>query len=199
MIITIEGADRSGKSTQAGMLLEWLEGNGYKSKLFKFPDYSTACGANIAERLRSGSTNPKKLHTLMAENRHERRAEILQAIYETHVIVMDRYCESNIVYGMANGLDRKWLESLDQQMPKSDAVILLDTDAARSQSRRMHGDTFESDTALMRRVTDGYRREAMQNGWHIVPDGLDINLAHKAVVGCAKRVMSETEDASGGP
>ena len=172
------------------MLLEWLEGNGYKSRLFKFPDYSTACGADIAERLRSGNASPKKLHTLMAENRRERRAEILQAVSETDVIVMDRYCESNIVYGTANGLDREWLERLDRQMPTSDAVILLDADAARSQSRRTSGDAFESDAALMRRVTDGYRREAVQNGWYVVPDGLDINLAHKAVVGCAAMAMS---------
>lgn len=191
MIVTVEGADRSGKSTQAEMLLKWLEDGGYKARLFKFPDYTTACGASIAERLMSGSTKPKKLHKLMAKNRRERRADILQAMSETDIVVMDRYCESNIVYGMANGLDRKWLEALDRHMPKSDAVILLDTDAARTQGRRVHGDAFESDTALMRRVADGYRREAMQNGWYIVPDGLDVNLAHEAVVGCAKMVMSE--------
>ena len=199
MIVTIEGADSSGKSTQAKMLVEWLGDNGHKARLFKFPDYSTACGADIAERLRSGSTSPEMLHTLMAENRRERRTEILQAVSEAHIVVMDRYCESNIVYGMANGLDRKRLEEMDRQMPKSDAVILLDIDADRSQSRRTDGDAFESDTALMRRVADGYRREAAQNGWYVVPDGLGINLAHKAVVDCAKRVMSETEDASGGP
>lgn len=198
MIVTIEGADRSGKSTQAKMLLEWLEGNGYKARLFKFPHYSTASGANIAEHLRSGSTSPEKLHTLMAENRRERRAEILQAMSETHVVVMDRYCESNIVYGMANGLDRKWLERLDRQMPKSDAVILLDTDAVRVQSRRMSGDTFESDTALMRRVADGYRREAKQNGWYVVPDGLDINQVHKAVADCAAMAIAKLRDKSDG-
>ena len=196
MIVTIEGADRSGKSTQAKMLMEWLECNGYKARLFKFPDYSTACGADIAERLRSGDTSPEMLHTLMAENRRERRAEILQAASEAHIVVMDRYCESNIVYGMANGLNRKRLEEMDSRMPKSDAVILLDTDADRVQSRRMHRDAFESDTALMRRVADGYRREATQNGWYVVPDGPDVNQVHKAVVDCAVRVMAKAGDKS---
>ena len=190
MIVTIEGADRSGKSTQAKMLVDWLEGSGYKARFFKFPDYSTECGAKIAEYLRSKSTSPEMLHTLMAENRRERRADILQAASEAHVVIMDRYCESNIVYGMANGLDRKRLEEMDRQMPKSDAVILLDIDAARAHGRRTDGDAFESDTTLMRRVADGYRREAAQNGWYVVPDGLDINQTHKAVVDCAARAMA---------
>ncbi|MCE2509342.1 MAG: hypothetical protein J4G04_08685, partial [Nitrosopumilaceae archaeon] len=31
MIITIEGVDRSGKSTQAAMLTEWMRSRGYET------------------------------------------------------------------------------------------------------------------------------------------------------------------------
>lgn len=205
MIITIEGADRSGKSTQAAKLVRWLGEQGYKARLFVFPDYSTPTGGRIQEYLESGEADPETIHSLMAENRRERLTDILHAKAQTHVIVMDRYCESNIIYGTANGLDRDWLEGLDRQMPKSDAVILLDVDVGESQNRRNGGDVFESDLALMRRVAEGYRREAARNGWYVVLGGLDIPLVHTAVVGCATMAISERrrqgrwEDAAGDP
>ena len=197
MIITIEGVDRSGKSTQAAMLMRWMDKTGYKARLFEFPDYTTPVGRRILYHLRSGEDDPKTIHTLMAENRLERRDAILQAMSQTHVIVMNRYCESNIIYGMANGLDRKWLERLDYQMPKSDAVILVDVDAAEARSRRRDGDVFESDHAFMQQVVDGYRREAkMQRGWYVVPGGMDPAAVHNEVAYCATKAISVYENVS---
>ena len=48
---------------------------------------------------------------------------------------MNRYYHSNLVYGLANGLNQKWLESLDDGLPKADLVILLDVTQKESFSR----------------------------------------------------------------
>lgn len=191
MIITLEGVDRSGKSTQAAMLVEWMHGMGYKARLFKFPDYSTPTGRLISGHLKSGQGDPKTLHALMAENRRERRRDIRRAMTEAHVLVMDRYVESNMAYGLANGLDRRWLAKLDKGMPKSDAVILLEMDTAKALGRRVDGDSFESDRPFMERVAEAYRREAHAKQWYVVLGGFDPPAVHNAVVACAVQAISE--------
>ena len=191
MIITIEGVDRSGKSTQAAMLTEWMRGRGYETQFFKFPDYSTPAGRLISGHLKSGRVEPKTLHALMAENRRERLGDIRRAMSEAHVLVMDRYVESNMAYGLANGLSRKWLAGLDKDMPKSDAVILLDIDAAKSFGRRGDGDSFESDHSFIKRVAEVYRREAQKSGWCVVLGGFDPPVVHNAVVGCVVQAISK--------
>lgn len=181
MIITLEGVDRSGKSTQAAMLAEWA-GRLYETRFFKFPDYSTPVDRLIHEYLTSGNADPVTLHTLMAENRRERLADIRRSMSDARVIIMDRYAESNIAYGLANGLDREWLAGLDRGMPESDAVILLDVDVSESIGRRSDADAFESDHALIARAAESYRQEARSNGWFVVPAGLSVHDARHAVL-----------------
>ena len=193
MIITLEGVDRSGKSTQADMLVERMRGRGYETRLFKFPDYSTPAGRLISGHLKSGRADPKTLHALMAENRRERLGDIRRAMTEAHILVMDRYVESNMAYGLANGLDRKWLARLDKDMPKSDAVILLDMDAAESFGRRGDGDSFESDHSFMERVAEAYRLEAQTRQWCVVLGGFDPSVVHNAVMGCAVQAISKAQ------
>lgn len=36
-LIVLEGLDRSGKTTQSAKLLKYLEGNGYKARIQRFP------------------------------------------------------------------------------------------------------------------------------------------------------------------
>ena len=188
MIITIEGVDRSGKSTQAAMLLKWMHIRGYTARLFEFPDYTTDVGREILYHLRSDSTDHTALHTLMARNRLERLQDIQEAVPASH-IVMDRYCESNLVYGIANGLDRRWLASLDSMMPGSDMVILLDVDPARSFRRREDDDAFESDHNFIRRVAQIYRTEAEQNGWLVVDGDAEPGIIHDTVAGYVADAM----------
>ena len=191
MIITLEGVDRTGKSTQAGMLVKWMCSQGYKTRLFKFPDYSTQTGRLISGHLKSGRVDPETLHGLMAENRRERLEDIRQAMSEEHILVMDRYVESNMAYGLANGLDREWLARLDKGMPKSDAVILLEMDAAESFGRRGDGDSFESDHSFLKRVAEAYRQEAQTKQWCVVPGGFDPPAVHSAVMSCAVQAISK--------
>jgi dTMP kinase len=191
MIITLEGVDRSGKSTQAEMLVGWMRSQGYKTRLFKFPDYSTQTGRLISGHLKSGLVDPETLHGLMAENRRERLKDIRQAMSEEQILVMDRYVESNMAYGLANGLDRKWLARLDKGMPKSDAVILLEMDTAKSFGRRGDGDSFESDHSFLERVAEAYRREAQTKQWCVVLGGFDLPVVHNAVMSCAVQAISK--------
>lgn len=172
MIIAVEGVDQAGKGTQSRMLADELQRDGIETTLFSFPDYETPAGSRIRECLsRSGIMDFELVHTLLAENRREKLPRIKEALREGRVLIMDRYCESNLVYGSTNGLDREWLASLDSEMPESDMVILLDISAKESFRRKKERDAFESDRERIERVVRAYKNEEENNSKWVVVDG----------------------------
>ena len=132
MIIVIEGGDQAGKLTQSVLLQKFLRKQKIKTKLFHFPDYETPIGKEIRKYL-DGKRKfpPQVIHCLLAANRWEKFDEIIKSKEKNSVLIMNRYYQSNLVYGLANGLKQKWLESLDDGLPKADLVILLDVTQKR--------------------------------------------------------------------
>ena len=127
MIIVFEGGDQAGKKTQSILLEKKLKSAKIKTKLFSFPDYSTPIGKEIDQYLHGKRKfSPQVIHCLLAANRWEKVDEIKKAQQRNSVIIMNRYRESNLVYGLVNGLKLDWLENLDLGLPKSDLVIVLD-------------------------------------------------------------------------
>ena len=127
MIIVFEGGDQAGKKTQSILLEKKLKSAKIKTKLFSFPDYSTPIGKEIDQYLHGKRKfSPQVIHCLLAANRWEKADEIKKAQQKNSVIIMNRYRESNLVYGLVNGLKLNWLENLDTGLPKSDLVIVLD-------------------------------------------------------------------------
>lgn len=191
MIITIEGVDQSGKTVQSKMLTDRLLEIGVEAALFSFPDYATVLGRKIKESLAAESVDIQRIHTLLAENRKERLPDIQQALYQNRMIVMNRYYESNMIYGMANGLDVQWLKDLDSEMPKSDMVILLDISASESFKRKHTRDIFETDVQFMENVVDAYRIYAEREGWRIVDGTQTPKLVHDDIWSTLEPVISK--------
>ena len=191
MIITIEGVDQSGKTVQSKMLTDKLLEIGVEATLFSFPDYTTVLGRKIKESLAAESVDIQQIHTLLAENRRERLSDIQQALYQNKIIVMNRYYESNMIYGMANGLDVQWLKDLDSEMPKSDMVILLDISASESFRRKHTRDIFETDVQFMENVVRRYKIYAEQEGWRIIDGTQTPKLVHDSIWNTLKPTISK--------
>lgn len=170
MIIVIEGFDQSGKKTQSKLLASFLKTRNIKSKIFNFPDYTTPIGKEIRRYLRGKRMFPPQvIHCLLAANRWERSKDINEALLENYVVIMNRYYQSNLVYGTVNGLDMKWLENLDKGLPKEDLVILLDVNTTDSFSRKKERrDKFEENQEFAQKITQEYRKLAKEYGWHTV-------------------------------
>ena len=82
---------------------------------------------------------------------------------------MNRYYHSNLVYGIANGLKEKWLQKLEDGLPKADLVIVLDTSQSDSFSRKKSKrDKFEKDKKFSKKISQIYRRLAKKHRWKIV-------------------------------
>ena len=178
MIIVIEGGDQAGKLTQSILLEKALKKRKIKTKLFHFPDYETPIGKEIRKYL-DGKRKfpPQVIHCLLAANRWEKFDTILASEEKNSVLIMNRYYHSNLVYGLANGLKQKWLEGLDEGLPKADLVILLDVTQKESFSRtprnkiggkKMKRDKFEKNKEFSTKISNFYRTVAKKKHWKII-------------------------------
>ena len=191
MIITFEGGDQAGKKTQSAMLQKRLRSAKIKTKLFSFPDYSTPIGKEINRYLHGKRKYPAQvIHCLLAANRWEKAAEIKKAQEKYSVVIMNRYRESNLVYGLANGLKLDWLEKLDEGLPKSDLVIILDVQQKESFARKKQNRAkFEKDKQFYSKISQGYKRLAKKKRWRIVNASQSKTEVHDDVVRIVTKKM----------
>jgi dTMP kinase len=191
-IIGIEGMDAVGKHTQSLLLETWLRKNGLETVTLSFPDYETPIGREIRAFL-SGERAflPELRHMLFAANRWEKVPLINGYRKANKTIIVNRYSESNLVYGVANGLRLEWLMSLEEGVPKPDLVVVLDAPRAGLLSRRPGTkDTYENDSELQTRVQRLYRELATKFGWVVVDAGGEIESVHESLVEVVKERMN---------
>ena len=170
MIIVIEGGDQAGKLTQSALLEKALKKRKIRTKLFHFPDYKTPIGKEIRKYLNGKRKFPPQvIHCLLAANRWEKLNEILTAQEKNSVLIMNRYYHSNLVYGIVNGMNQKWLENLDAGLPKADLVILLDVSQKESFYRqKAHRDMYEKNKEFLRKISKIYLITAKKKHWKII-------------------------------
>ncbi len=172
------------KKTQTELLFKALKKRKIKTKTFSFPDYSTPVGKEIAKYL-SGKRKfpPQTIHCLLAANRWEKLNQILQAKSKNSVLIMNRYYQSNLVYGLANGIKQNWLENLDAGLPKADLVILLDVSQKESFHRKKtKRDKFEKNEEFLRKISKIYQDIGKKKKWKIIDATLSKEEVHQAVL-----------------
>ena len=184
MIVVIEGGDQAGKKTQTELLSKALKKRKIKTKIFSFPDYTTPVGKEIAKYL-SGKRKfpPQTIHCLLAANRWEKLDQILQAQSKNSVLIMNRYYQSNLVYGIANGMKLNWLENLDTGLPKADLVILLDVSQKESfQRKKIKRDKFEKNREFLKKISKIYRDTAKKKRWKIIDASQSKEKVHQEIL-----------------
>ena len=165
-LITFEGIEGVGKSTQINLILEWLTSKGYSTKLLREPG-STDFGEKIRELLLSKESNISA-HTellLMFAARSEMINKHL--IGSTNdFILCDRYYHASIAY---QGYGRKLpLDLIDQLIkgincPIPDLTIIYDLDVKTGFKRKSNDviDRIESSgTNFFENVRNGYKEIA---------------------------------------
>jgi dTMP kinase len=170
-IIVIEGSDKAGKGTQSRLLVDALKLSGKVCVIIDFPDYTTPIGAEIRAFLDGKRNYPNELkHILFSANRWEKKREIESMVDNGTIIIINRYYQSNLAYGISNGLNINWLLNLDKGLPKEDLVIVLEVSSKMSYQRTAaeYNDTFEKDQKLMADVHKNYRILARKFKWKII-------------------------------
>lgn len=187
-IIVFEGIDKAGKTTQAKLLEKKL---GSKCVRIDFPDYSTPVGKEIKQFLDGKRNYPDEVKMmLLSANRWEKKGEIEKIVSKGTTVIMNRYYQSNLVYGISKGLKLDWLLSLDKGMPKPDLVIVIDIRPKTLVSRSKNVvDTFEKDLELIRRVKKNYRILANKFNWRIVEGERSADEVHGQVLRIVRKFV----------
>ncbi len=142
MFIVLEGLDGAGKSTQAGLLRDYMAERGIKTQFLHFPRFDTPVfGELIAKFLRgdfgdAATVDPYLVGLLYAGDRHDAAAKIRAWQAEDYCVLLDRYVYSNIAYQCAKLADanaradlRKWILDMEYSyfgIPKPDLTVFLD-------------------------------------------------------------------------
>jgi dTMP kinase len=183
MLIVVEGCDKAGKSTQTQMLADRLKKEGLSIATMAFPQYSTKIGDEIRAFLHGEKDYPAEVrHMLLSANRWEKKSEIEEMLKQNDAVILNRYYQSNLVYGVASGLKLEWLQALDTGLPKEDIVIVLDVSPEVSVKRmQSKGDVFEMNDDMMSNVSKLYRELAGKYGWIIVNGDRNREDVHKEI------------------
>jgi dTMP kinase len=171
LFVTIEGIDRSGKSTQARRLAEAL---GDEALLVREPG-GTPAGERIRDLLKDPAVelDPHTEALLFAAARAELVAAVIApALQAGKVVVSDRYLDSSLAYqGHARGLGEAEVARINAWALQPDLTVLLRIDPEAAATRAGEADRFEDEgIELQKRVADAYERLAAANPerWKVI-------------------------------
>ena len=162
LFVTIEGIDRSGKSTQARRLADALG-----ALLVREPG-GTPAGERIRELLKDPgvSISPRTEALLFAAARAELVEQVIRpALEDGRTVVSDRFLDSSLAYqGHARELGEDEVRRINDWATAGttpDLTVLLEIDPAEAAQRAGATDRFEDEgLELQQRVAQAYDRMA---------------------------------------
>ncbi|MDA7566046.1 dTMP kinase [Pontimonas sp.] len=195
LFVTFEGGDASGKTTQIGLLADWLKAQGRTVLVTREPG-----GSDLGNELRDivlhrrGFIAPRAEALIYAADRAHHVHEVVRpALERGEVVLQDRYLDSSVAYqGAGRVLDPTEVKEVsvwatEGLMP--DVTVLLDVPAdiglKRQASEERAYDRLEAEALeFHERVRDSYLAIAQENPERVVViDGTAaIDEVHRAVL-----------------
>ena len=168
MFIVLEGVEGAGKSTQARLLSQWIEGFGFAVVMTREPG-GTPVGEAIRRIVldRGDLTMPAEteLFLILGARAAFTKEVVRPALQEGKVVLADRFDLSTFAYqGFGRGLDLARVREANAIATgglKPDLSLILDLPVEEGLARKgggQDGDRIEKEgAAFLSRVLDGYR------------------------------------------
>ena len=208
LLLTFEGIDGSGKSTQARLLNEYLRENGYETLLVREPG-----GTELSERIRSVLLEPDVNVHPMAELLLFSAARTQLVVERVHpaldngkIVICDRFYDSTTAYqgagrGVSRQLSGEWLQSFhrrvtDGLVPDRTYLVELapDTARVRRDEDAADGDRMEAeDQDFYHRVAAAYDALADEH-----PDRIQRLDGHRSIEALHATIRADVEALLGG-
>lgn len=203
-LISLEGADSSGKSTQIQIIEEYLKNNSLSFIHFHFPMYGHNLFSEIIAKFLRGEfgkideVDPYFIATAFAMDRFKFLPELKQSMEENDVIILDRYVFSNMAYqgcklkGNDSELIKNWIYKFEfsfLKLPYPDLNLFFDVPLfaleerlkARTQNETREYlknkiDIHENDLEFQNNVKNTYLNLIGFPNFKIVPCAIDKKL-----------------------
>jgi dTMP kinase len=162
VLITFEGVEGSGKTTQMLRLERWLKRREHRVERTAEPQ-GTALGAGIRRLLEMAPQPLTEVFLFMAARRQHVAEKIGPWLERGRIVLCDRYTDATVAYqGYGRGIDRDWIRELNVRATGGvlpDLTLLFDL-SPEAGLRRIRGrklDHFERQALVFhRRVRRGY-------------------------------------------
>ncbi len=166
-LITLYGINNIGKSTQARLLIERLEKEGYKAKYVKYPVYDLMPTGPFLNGVLRGTDGQKvsedELQMWFVMNRYQFEPTLKKYLEEGYIVVAEDYVGTGIAWGATKGLDVEWLEQLNKFLLKEELAILFEGERKLAAKEENH--VHEQDDELVERCAQVHRDLARKYGW----------------------------------
>ena len=155
-IITIEGADGTGKDTICNLLQEKLE----NSVVVRFPNRDNLSGQIIDAILKKQKLmEPLSFQALQVINKIE---TLRTNSYTPKYFIFCRYYPSAYVYGMNDGIDLKYSQTINSVLPRSHLTFIL-----HGKNYGKHDEYYEQDD-IQNKISQNYLELAEKFGWQVI-------------------------------
>ncbi len=175
LFIVFEGIDGSGKSTQCDLLFNYARSLGLPAVKFVEPT-GGPWGRKIRAMLKEKEMAPaeEQMRLFILDRQEDAEKNILPALKENRIILMDRYYYSNAAYQGAAGLTPETIiaENRKMRFPEPDRVYFVDIPPGRAMMRvtdRGEGKEIFEKESFLHKVRDNYLTIA--DGRFLVVDG----------------------------
>ncbi|MBL8955771.1 MAG: dTMP kinase [Myxococcaceae bacterium] len=195
MLIAFEGIDGSGKSTQAAMLVKWLEAAPGREVVFSKEPTGGPWGTKLRQSFVTKRLSPDEELQCFVNDRREHVAQLLgPALARGAIVVIDRYYYSTVAYQGARGLDPAGVLKLNESFaPRPRAVFLVDLEpqvALDRISARAGGRDLLENLDEQLKVREAFLELARTQGNFVLIDGRQsVDQMHAQIVGEMKRLL----------
>ena len=175
VLLTFEGIDGSGKSTQARLLDEYLQEHGHETLLVREPG-GTAFSERVRSILLDSSLNVQPFAELLLFSAARAQLvadQIRPALEAGRIVICDRFYDSTTAYqGAGRGVaDPAWLASFHERVtghlvPDRTFLVEVDPETARDRRTAEEDDPDRMEAAgadFYERVVAGYEMLAEQH------------------------------------
>lgn len=165
--IVLYGINNLGKTTQAKLLVNWLQSLGYQAEYLKYAVYDLKpSGPLLNAYLREG--NPRRLSVedfqfLQVLNRTQYEPILLSKLESGTWIIAEDYVGTGIAWGVGAGMYQDFLEELNSHLLKEDLAFFFDGKRFASGIEKIH--QHEQNDVLTQKVRTVHQTLAKKLDW----------------------------------
>ena len=211
VLIVIEGADSSGRSTQIRLLSEWLEQKGYAVTQIGLTR-SKLIGPALARAKEGNILSPRTMSLFYATDFYDQLENIIvPSLTAGYIVIADRYIYTLIARDIVRGANPEWVKSLYSMAIVPDAVYFIMTSSRNLIERTLTShqsldywesgmdigisrDWYESFIRYQRSLRNEYKRLKEQYGFDIINGNRSIEIIQRDLRVGIESILSEAYD-----